>query len=157
MPDIESAPEEIRSNRPAPIPRMRRTLRSYRQQLTTTVSALVAIDRGETPKDPGAAWAVLACEALLETWPPRSEIEPRVEQIAETQRDRLVRYSAAAKETLEAEFATCISALRSLDFMDAIGEPVPELFDNLPPHRLARELNQLGFTIARGRIPGWKD
>ena len=142
----------------SPLPRMRRDLVDHTDMLTRTMTALVVIERGESPEGAGAdrAWELLACTAINERWPPRDGIAVRVAEIVEKSPNKLPPYAPYAKAALQTELEIALSAARAIAFLDAINEPVPDRLLNLPAGQLARELNRVSFALAR-RVPGWKD
>lgn len=61
---------------------------------------------------------------------------------------------ALAVDELEDMLATLDAAQSSLRVISLLAEPIPSTWDNLPTLVLARNLNRLGHTLLRGRIPG---
>jgi hypothetical protein len=141
------------------IPKFRRELIGHRNELRGVLERLLAFEKSEGTREiePDVAEA-LACAASDTAYPPFNHSEGE-------RFERALRMSAAGKfndfaslaiAAVETALKITISALASVDMIDALDERVPFAWHNMHPSEAARRLNRLGHSLARGTIPGWR-
>jgi hypothetical protein len=150
---LEIVPEQVGTTQHLSIPLVRCTLNELAKKLSQVIIDLTKLEHGARVRHTPLAIDALVSAAVAHQLPlpDTRQIHNLRERASKGEFDTRARL---ALDEIEDTLATVNAALQSLRAASILGEPLPSQWSNLPPIHLARNLNRLGHTLLRGRIPG---
>ena len=152
---FEDASVEM-SSPPPSVPRVMRQLRTELSRLNRVLADLTKLAQGDPVSDRDKVDIALACAATDRAYPPL-EIESIAGSLKFASEGKLNKYTGFASDLVEQALSVTHSAREGIRFLDALGEPLPAQWSNLPVPILAREINRHAHTKLRGRLVGWSE
>lgn len=138
-------------------PRLMRELRAHISHLSAVMSDLSKLQRGERTANRDRVSVALACAVTDSTYPPVEVDELIKKNIEYATQGKLDKYAWLALDLIEQAIAVAHTAREGIRVLDALGEPLPPQWSNLPIQLLAREVNRYVHAKLRGRLPSWKE